>query len=134
SYQPARLYAIPVKGLYVCEAAGSFRFESTDYGWMIQTVDHKPTPDLDTFIEVVRSIPDRARVVVTYKHLRDLHTLCTSIIHVDRHWQRNMRLAVRNDETGKWDFTDIAEPLPPVPSVPYKANFISLNSSGNTAA
>lgn len=32
SYQQARLYAIPVKGVYVCEAAGSFRFESTESG------------------------------------------------------------------------------------------------------
>jgi hypothetical protein len=45
-----------------------------------------------------------------------------------------MRLAVRNDETGKWDFTDLAEPLPPIPPSPRSANFIRLDSVKHAAA
>lgn len=67
SYQQARLYAVACKGVFVCEATGSFRFENTDNGWIIQTVDHKKTPDLDTFIKVMKDIPDKSRVVITYK-------------------------------------------------------------------
>ena len=134
SYQQARLYAIAVKGVFVCEAAGSFRFENTESGWLIESIDQKKTPDLDTFIEVMKGIPDRARVVVTYKHLRDLHTLNTSIIYVDRHWTSKMRMAVRNNQTGKWDFSDIADPLPAVAPVPRKADFIKLDSVGHPAA
>ena len=59
SYQQARLYAVPVKGVFVCEATGSFKFEGTDSGWIIESVDHKKTPDLKTFIEVMKAIPDR---------------------------------------------------------------------------
>jgi hypothetical protein len=36
SYQCARLYAIAVKGVYVCEPAGSFRFDGMDKGWIIE--------------------------------------------------------------------------------------------------
>ena len=36
SYQSARLYAIPIKGVYVCEPAGSFRFDGMDKGWIIE--------------------------------------------------------------------------------------------------
>ncbi|KAI9777982.1 MAG: hypothetical protein M1835_005094 [Candelina submexicana] len=134
SYQQARLYAIAVKGVFVSEAAGSFRFESTESGWLIDSVDQKKTPNLDAFIEVMKGIPDRARVVVTYKHLRDLHTLNTSIIYIDRHWTTKMRLAVRNDKTGIWDFTDLDEPLPPAAPVPRKAQFIRLDRVKPAAA
>lgn len=57
SYQQARLYAIPVKGLYVCDADGSFGFDSAEYGFMVQSINHKKTPDLKTFVEVMKSIP-----------------------------------------------------------------------------
>lgn len=134
SYQQARLYAVPVKGVFVCEAAGSFRFEDSDSGWLIESIDQKKTPDLDTFVEVMKMIPDRARVVVTYKHLRDLHTLNTSVIYIDRHWSSKMRMAVRNDKTGLWDFTDLGEPLPAVAPTRCKADFVKLNTIGQPAA
>ncbi|KFA67729.1 hypothetical protein S40285_00945 [Stachybotrys chlorohalonatus IBT 40285] len=127
SYQQARLYAVAVKGVYVCESAGSFRFESTDNGWIIQTVDKRRVSDLDDFIEVLKTIPDRARVVVTYQHLRDLHTLNTTVIYVDRHWSAKMKMAIRNDTTGLWDFSDLGDPLPPVPPVRRSAAFIELD-------
>lgn len=134
SYQQARLYAIPVKGVYVCEAAGSFRFDSTESGWMIESIDQKKTPDLKAFIDVMKGIPDRARVVVTYKHLSDLHTLNTSIIFIDRHWASKMRIAIRNDNTGLWDFSDLGEPLPAAPAQRRKADFVTLDSAGHPAA
>jgi S1-C subfamily serine protease len=132
SYQQARLYAISLKGagVYVCEAAGSFRFaDSYPSGWLIQEVDYQPTPDLDTFIEVMGKIPDRKRVVMTYKHLRDLHTVNTSITAIDRHWHPKIRVATRNDETGKWDFKTIADAIPSVPPVPHRANFVKMSSN-----
>ncbi|MCJ1310647.1 hypothetical protein MMC25_004313 [Agyrium rufum] len=134
SYQQARLYAIPVKGVYVCEAAGSFRFENTESGWLIESIDQKKTSTLEEFIKVMAGIPDRARVVVTYKHLRDLHTLNTSIIHIDRHWTSKMRMAIRNDETGLWDFKTLAEPVPALPPVPRSADFALLDSISYPAA
>ncbi|KAK5131572.1 hypothetical protein LTR08_000827 [Meristemomyces frigidus] len=128
SYQQARLYAVSLKdaGVYCCEASGSFRFEGSESGWLVQSVDNKPTPDLDTFIEIMQKIEDRKRVVVTYKHLRDMHTLNTSIMLVDRHWHKTMRLAVRNDETGLWDFSDLAKGLPSIEPVPRKASFVTM--------
>ncbi len=136
SYQQARLYAVTLKdaGVYCCEASGSFRFEGSESGWLIHTIDNKPTPNLDTFIEVMKGVPDRSRVVVTYKHLRDMHTLNTSIMLVDRHWHKQMRLAVRNDVTGVWDFSEIGEPLPPQAPVSRRANFIQMEGTKHPAA
>ncbi|KAK3324742.1 trypsin-like cysteine/serine peptidase domain-containing protein [Cercophora scortea] len=133
SYQQARLYGVACKGVFVCEAGGSFRFDNSENGWLVQTVDHKKTPDLDAFIEVLKNIPDKARVVVTYKHLRDLHTLHTTIMYIDRHWSKQMKLAVRNDVTGLWDFSNLADALPAVPPVPRKAAFIQLEHTSHPA-
>lgn len=133
SYQQARLYGVACEGVFVCESTGSFRFDSADNGWMIQSVDQKKTPDLNTFIEVMKQIPDKKRVVVTYKHLRDLHTLNTTIVNVDRHWSTKMRLAVRNDISGLWDFTDLSDPIPQTPPEPKKGNFIQLEHTSHPA-
>ena len=59
SYQLARINAVSLKGagVYVCEAMGSFRFDGSELGWLIQSVDNKDTPNLDTFIEVMKNIP-----------------------------------------------------------------------------
>jgi hypothetical protein len=63
SYQQARLFAVSVRdnGAYVCEAAGSFRFDGTEAGWLIQSVDNKETPNLDEFVKVMSEIPGKNR-------------------------------------------------------------------------
>lgn len=43
-------------------------------------------------------------------------------------------MAVRNDTTGLWDFTDLADALPPEPILPRSAQFIKLDSVGFPAA
>lgn len=72
--------------------------------------------------------------MLSYKHIRDLHTRGTSIIHIDRHWHPQMRLAQRNDETGLWDFTDLADAIPAEPPVPRKGDFIQLDGVSHPAA
>jgi S1-C subfamily serine protease len=130
SYQQARLYAISIKGngVYVCETGGTFRLEGSESGWMIQSVNNQDTPDLNAFIKVMTEIPDRSRVVIAYKHLRDLHTRNTAIINVDRHWHKKMRLAVRNDKTGLWDFSDLSDPVPAIARSPQRAKFIAMSN------
>lgn len=57
SYQQARLYAIPCRGVYICEAAGSFKLENTFSGWIIDYIDKRAIGNLDEFIEVMKTIP-----------------------------------------------------------------------------
>ena len=129
SYQKARSYAVAVKGVYVCEAVARFRFGNIKPECIIESVDQKKTPDLKTFINVVKGLRDRARVVVTYRHLQDWHTVLISIVYVERHWTSEMRIFVRNDTTGVWDCEDIAEPLPAIPPKAGSAKFAQLESA-----
>lgn len=134
SYQQARLYAIACKGVYVCEAAGSFKMDNSLAGWIIDSVDNRETPDLDAFVEVMKSIPDKARIVISYRHIRDLHTKNTSIVYLDRHWHKHMRLLIRNDETGLWDFKTLGKALPALPPVRRSADFVQLDGVAQKAA
>lgn len=56
SYQQARLYNVAVKGVFVAEGGGSFRFDGTSSGWIVISVDNKETPDLDAFVKVMSGI------------------------------------------------------------------------------
>jgi hypothetical protein len=134
SYQLARWYVIPIKGVYLCYVAGLFKLGTSLSGWIIDAIGYKPTPDLDTFMKVMESIPDRARVVLSYRHTRRLDTRGTSIVQVDRHWRREMRLAIRNDETGLWDYKTIGKPLLAVPLTPRPGHFIQLDGVNCEAA
>ncbi|KAG2187509.1 hypothetical protein INT44_005198 [Umbelopsis vinacea] len=128
SYQLARAYCVPCQGVYVCEPHGMFRLDGPDQGWLIQSVDDKETPNLDAFVEVMKSIPDRERVPVVYHSIADFHTTLVAVVQVERHWAP-FRMAVRNDKTGLWDYTDFGKPIPPKPIEPTTAKFITMNES-----
>ncbi|KAJ3292893.1 hypothetical protein HK104_004931 [Borealophlyctis nickersoniae] len=128
SYQLARQYCLPVEGVYVCEPSGMFRLDGPDHGWIVESVDTKPTPNLDAFIEALKAIPDRERIPVTYFSIADCHTKSVAIISMERHWS-SFRMAVRNDTTGLWDFTSLGDPLPPKSLSPVNATFAELDES-----
>ncbi|OCK74138.1 hypothetical protein K432DRAFT_470900 [Lepidopterella palustris CBS 459.81] len=52
---------------------------------LLQSINHKDTPNLDAFIEVIKEIPNCTRVVVIYKYLYNLHIPITSTITIKRH-------------------------------------------------
>ncbi|KUJ16692.1 trypsin-like serine protease [Mollisia scopiformis] len=124
SYQRARAHGVACKGVFLCNGQGSF-FPIPD-NRLIQKVDSKATPDLDTFIEVMKAIPDQARVVVTSTNLNDPLTPQFHILCIDRYWSKKMRQFVRNDKTGLWDSTDLADAITRLPPVPRTATFVEL--------
>ncbi|KAF9161882.1 hypothetical protein BGX20_001950 [Mortierella sp. AD010] len=128
SYQLARSFCVPVSGVYVAEPSGMFRFEGPDRGWLLSSIDNQSIQNLDDFIEVMQKIPDRERIPVVYYSIADVHTTSVAVIQVERHWSR-FRLAVRNDKTGLWDFTNLGTPLPPKPIVPSTVKFLELDES-----
>lgn len=127
SYQMARQYAIPVRGVYVADPAGSFRLDR-DRGWVLESIDNKPIPDLDAFVEVMRTIRDRQWVAVTSRNIQDMHSSNTTITFIDRHWTGQFRMVARNDKTGLWDYTPLGDSLPPLELQPRSSTFTELNN------
>ena len=64
-----------------------------------------------------------------YRHLKDLQNFNVDVITIDRHWHPEMKLAKCNNETGVWDFTVLADAIPPASPVRQKAHFISMASA-----
>lgn len=121
-------YCVPCRGVYVAEPSGMFRLDGPDNGWIIQSVDDKETPNMATFIDVMKTIPDRKRVPVVYYSIADTHTILVAVVQNERHWS-SFRMAVRNDQTGLWDFTDLGKPIPPQPIEPQTTRFVELDAS-----
>ncbi|KAJ1961539.1 hypothetical protein IWQ62_003831 [Dispira parvispora] len=120
SYQLARNYNVPTRGVYLSEAGGMFDFGSGTTGCIIQSVDDRPTPDLETFKQVMLTISDRAMVKVVYYSIEDVHTLNVRLVHVDRHWSE-FQVYIRNDRTGLWDVTTLPPPPPALVREPETA-------------
>ena len=135
SYQMARCYALPVNGVFLSSATGSFNFDNKEkVGWMLDSINNIDAPDLDTFVEIMKTIPDRSRITVKYHHLTDHHSPHVTSIYVDRHWCSEFRLYVRNDTTGLWDYTSLGDPIPAVPIEPQSARFIDIPSQNPNLA
>ncbi|CAJ0542871.1 Ff.00g002950.m01.CDS01 [Fusarium sp. VM40] len=124
SYQIAQRYVLPCRGVYVSKA-GPLNPTRDNY-IMVDSVNHKKTPNLDAFVEVLKDIPDRARVAIKYWYAWERHTVRTAVVAIDRHWFQKMKMFTRNDTTGVWDVEILAEPLPAVRPVTLSASFDTL--------
>ncbi|KAH7120111.1 PDZ-like domain-containing protein [Dactylonectria estremocensis] len=104
SYQQAMQNNLPVFGVCCAHLAGSWASECFERNsCIIDSIDYRPTPDLDTFIEVIKEIPDDARVTVGYKRFDLPGRARYAVISVNRELYPSVRELVGNDKTGVWD-------------------------------
>jgi S1-C subfamily serine protease len=101
SYQQARNAALPCGGVYLAQDGHMFVKAHLTPPCIIVAVDGKPTPDLNSFIQVLQALPNLYRTVVRYFMIRDRHRIRTAFITMDRQWFP-IQLYTRNDTDGKW--------------------------------
>ncbi|KAI7905976.1 trypsin-like cysteine/serine peptidase domain-containing protein [Cokeromyces recurvatus] len=128
SYQLAKSYSQPTGGVYVATSGHMLASASAWRKSIIVSVNNIPTPNLDAFIEAMKTLPDGARVPIRFYALHKAYKDKVMIMHVDRHWHK-FRLAVRNDLTGVWDFSDFSPPPSTIPYSPSTATFPPLDGS-----
>ncbi|KAK7203393.1 hypothetical protein BZA70DRAFT_241264 [Myxozyma melibiosi] len=102
SYQQARSYGMPVKdqGVYVA-LSGMLNWSSLTRNYLLTSFAGRPTPNLDAFLEILKTVPDSARVPSRTKDLGASRET-VGVVTVDRHFNQE-HLFVRNDKTGVWD-------------------------------
>ncbi|KAJ1902161.1 hypothetical protein LPJ66_000250 [Kickxella alabastrina] len=109
SYQLARYYCMPARGVFIAQAWGMFSLNDVGEGIIIKSVDGQSTPTLEDFIQVICQLPDRARIPVVHYSLNDINEVHVDVVENERHWT-DMDVYVRNDQTGVWDRDTIKPP------------------------
>ncbi|KAI9217306.1 hypothetical protein BC828DRAFT_391513 [Blastocladiella britannica] len=115
SYQLARFYSVPCRGVYVAAAGGCFRFAGYSHGLIIASVDAQPVATIHDMAAILQKLPDQARVSITFYSIADIHCKAVVVITLDKTWAP-FRSAKRNDVDGLWHYTDLnAHPVPRQP-------------------
>ncbi|KAK9457322.1 hypothetical protein V1511DRAFT_493318 [Dipodascopsis uninucleata] len=102
SYQQARSYGMSLKnaGTFVA-LSGMFDWTAISRNFLITSIANKPTPNLEEFIDVIKSIPDGKRVPIRSRDLGQSRE-STDLVQIDRHFHLD-HLFIRNDVKGIWD-------------------------------
>ncbi|CAG8601096.1 9341_t:CDS:2, partial [Racocetra fulgida] len=128
SYQLAHSYSQPVGGPFIAASGHMLGGASAYRECIIVSVNNQLTPNLDEFINVMKTLPDGARVPIRFYSLSKIHKEYVTIMNVDRHWHK-FQVAVRDDTTGLWSYTE----MPPPPVIhsyePITASYQTLHAS-----
>ncbi|KAJ1955959.1 hypothetical protein IWQ62_005415, partial [Dispira parvispora] len=126
SYQVARSYGQPVTGVYVASSGHMFGGCRVWRGNVIVSINNLPTPTLEAFVEVIRSLPDGSQVPVRHYTMSSVHKIQLGIVFIDRHWHPFKR-AYRNPRSGIWDYVEYPPPPPEPPIKPFTTTLLKVD-------
>ena len=109
SYQEARHFHLPIRGVFVAAAGYSLDAAGVPRGAVITEVNSKAVATLADFEVAVASLGDGARFAVRYVTIDDPNRTELRSVRMDRRWFPAHRCA-RNDTTGYWDCSDLPAP------------------------
>ena len=106
SYQLARQFNVPVKGVYVANPGYAFGAAGIARGSVIVAMNAKPVNDLDDLQKILDTLGDGARATVRYFSLDDPHSTQLRSFRMDRRWFLAGRCR-RDDHVGLWNCADL---------------------------
>ncbi len=113
SYQQARHYNLPIKGVYVANPGYVFGSAGIPRGALISSFNGKKMETLADFEAALADLADGARAAVRYVTLEDPRTTQLKVIRMDRRWFP-ARKCKRDDALGIWPCVSLAaEPIAP---------------------
>jgi pro-apoptotic serine protease NMA111 len=112
SYQQARHYNLPIKGVYVANPGYVFGSAGIPHGALISSFNGKKTENLADFAAALAGLADGERAPVRYVTLEDPRAAQLKVIRMDRLWFP-ARKCKRDDTLGIWPCVSIeVGPLP----------------------
>jgi S1-C subfamily serine protease len=101
SYQQARHFNVPIKGVYVANPGYVFGSAGIPRAALISTFNGKRVDSLEDFAAALADLADGARAPVRYVTLEDPRAAQLKVIRMDRRWFP-ARKCKRDDALGTW--------------------------------
>src|SRR5690606_37531424 len=115
SYQQARHFNRPVKGIYVASPGYVLGSAAIPRASLVTEIDGRRVETLDELETALEGIPEGAQVSVRFLQFDDPQSEKQRIIVNHRSWFPAMRCN-RDDATGMWPCRDL-DPAPPMPAL-----------------
>jgi len=115
SYQEARHFHLPIRGVFVASAGYSLDAANVPRGAVITEVNAQPVAALSDFERATAALADGARFTIRYVTLDDPNRSELRSVYMDRRWFPTQHCE-RNDASGYWDCHALATNT--TPSVP----------------
>ena len=109
SYQKSRTYGLPLGGVFVASRGFTLSKGGVPGSAVISELAGEPTPDVDAMARLIEQIPDGAHVAVRWYRVNDPARTHVSVVKIDRRWFTT-QTCKRDDTTGTWPCTPLAEP------------------------
>jgi S1-C subfamily serine protease len=114
SYQQARHFNAPIKGVYVANPGYVFASAGIPHAALISAFNGRKVENLADFAAALGELADRARVPVRYVTLEDPRAVQLKVIRMDRRWFP-ARECKRDDALGTWPCISIGPGPAPSP-------------------
>ncbi|MGB5103875.1 MAG: trypsin-like peptidase domain-containing protein [Steroidobacteraceae bacterium] len=124
SYQMARHLNAPVQGVYVANPGYALGAAGVPRGAVISSVDGKAVRTLADFAQSIAGLADGARAPLRYTTLDDPQGTQTRVMRMDRRWFPAQHCR-RDDASGYWPCTALADGPPPSPPAPAATTFVA---------
>ncbi|HMH88107.1 MAG TPA: trypsin-like peptidase domain-containing protein, partial [Steroidobacteraceae bacterium] len=118
SYQQARHFNVPVKGVYIANPGYVFGAAGIPRAALISSFNGKPVTTLAEFAAALAELADGATVPVRYVTIEDPRAVQLKVIRMDRRWFP-ARECKRDDTLGTWPCVSIS--TGPAPSMAKSA-------------
>jgi pro-apoptotic serine protease NMA111 len=128
SYQQARHFNVPTRGVYVANAGYVFSAAGIPRGAVFTTLDSKKTDNVDEFEAALASLGDGDRAVVRFFTIDDPNGSQLRSFRMDRKWFPAHH-CTRDDTLGLWPCKDLAAGPTPKPEKPVSTVYPSFSDS-----
>lgn len=111
SYQQARHFNVPIRGVYVANPGYVFEAAGVARGAVLTEFNDRPVSTLDDLQGILAGLADGATVPVRYFTLEDVRSPQVRTVRIDRRWFAARRCH-RDDGQGFWPCEDLPPPPP----------------------